>query len=254
MLKPETLASISQFWSSFFGIKKQDYEKPGVRVFAHHDLKNFEGIFLFKHHQICLASVPKDLVSYYKKDLEKLSDYKFFISQDFIRSYFSMEAEHLVGAAGLFYVDKPHFKPVSAYTHKEASAHVRKLTLEDQLLLEDFAHQIDPADWKASRIELEDDSLWGAFKSGNLAALASFNIWEKSIARAGVVTHPRYRGKHLGSVVLNALVQEALSQNMIVQYRTLLSNIASVKIAQKMGFYLYGETTSFRINRKALSK
>jgi len=95
-----------------------------------------------------------------------------------------------------------------------------------------------------------DDTLaqFGSFdSSGQLAALASYNLWGNVLAHIAVVTHPKFRGRgHGGSAVVHA-ARHAIVAGHLPQYRALRANLPSIRIAQRLGFHEYGFSTYVRL-------
>jgi GNAT superfamily N-acetyltransferase len=83
--------------------------------------------------------------------------------------------------------------------------------------------------------------------SRELAALASYEVWNQRIAHISIVTHPLHRGRGLGRAAVALAAEHALTAGLIPQYRTLQANTASMAIAKRLGFVEYGFSVYVRM-------
>jgi predicted GNAT family acetyltransferase len=93
----------------------------------------------------------------------------------------------------------------------------------------------------------------GVYHGNELVALAGYEVWGEMIAHIAVVTHPAFRGRGFGRCAVAHVARAALAAGLIPQYRTLESNLASIRVAESLGFSLYAYATSVavRLNRKS---
>ena len=248
MISADNLKVIDEFWCDFFGISEKQFASPEIKLVAHKDLADFQGVFCFKRANNCIISAPKKLVGFYKADIAKLKPQDIFVSEDFIESFFANEVKYTAGPATLYFLDKNDYQPMTEYQKNKCRADVRLLLKEDEPLIKAFYTQINPQELHASRMKLEDDCHFGCFKDDVLVSLASFEIWNHKLAHLGIATHQDHRGNHYGKRVLDAITQAALQTDMVILFRTLNSNDASLKLAESLGYQKYGETAAFTLN------
>ena len=106
--------------------------------------------------------------------------------------------------------------------------------------------------WEDGGSELSELSpgvpLFGAFDdAGQLAALASYRIWNQAIAHISIITRPACRGRGFGRAAVARAAQYALGAGLVPQYRTLRSNAASIVVAKRLGFVEYGFSVYVRM-------
>jgi GNAT superfamily N-acetyltransferase len=121
-----------------------------------------------------------------------------------------------------------------------ASAEVRRLSHADTSALEGLDADLGwisstsggPAALAASGYA------WGAFVDGGLAALAcTFYVGER-YEEIGVVTEPAFRGQGLSGACAAALCQDIQARGRLACWNTSPDNIASIRVAEKLGFAL----------------
>jgi GNAT superfamily N-acetyltransferase len=93
----------------------------------------------------------------------------------------------------------------------------------------------------------------GVFVGSELVALAGYEVWGGSIAHMSVVTHPAFRGQGFGGSAVAHLAHAALAAGFVPQYRTLQENLASIRLAEALGFFRYATSVAVRLNRPPLT-
>ncbi len=78
---------------------------------------------------------------------------------------------------------------------------------------------------------------FGVFAGDRLLAFASYEVWDRALAHMSVVTHPEHRGRGFAKTAVAQLAQHALISGLIPQYRTLVSNKPSLRVAAALGFH-----------------
>jgi RimJ/RimL family protein N-acetyltransferase len=152
------------------------------------------------------------------------------------------DVARVIGPAQLSYADAASFKPVNV-------APARKLEAADRVQFEALQAACDPADWDAKGFELEARQTFGAFgDGGELLAVADFEVWAEQIAHLRVVAHPQARGQGHGVRAVAAAATHALDSNLVLQYRALRDNRASLRVAAKLGFQSYGWSMAARFS------
>jgi hypothetical protein len=82
-------------------------------------------------------------------------------------------------------------------------------------------------------------------------ALAGSEIWGGCIAHISIITHPDFRGRGFGRSAGAHSAAGAISAGFIPQYRTLDSNLPSMRIAEALGFCRYATSLSIRFDPPA---
>lgn len=103
-------------------------------------------------------------------------------------------------------------------------------------LFDTFRNTISSEDWDASGVEPDTHALTGVVSDGVLVALGGYDIWAESIAHICILTQNKERGNGYGKTITQSLMRQAHAEGYIPQFRTLLSNNASIAVAQSLGF------------------
>jgi GNAT superfamily N-acetyltransferase len=105
------------------------------------------------------------------------------------------------------------------------------------------------AAWDHGGSKINDEvPLFGIFDGARqLAALASYEVWNQRIAHISIITHPLHRGRGLGRAAVALAAQHALAAGLIPQYRTLQANMPSIGVAKRLGFVEYGFSVYVRM-------
>jgi RimJ/RimL family protein N-acetyltransferase len=77
---------------------------------------------------------------------------------------------------------------------------------------------------------------WGAFVKGKLASIACPFFVGLQYEDLGVATEPPYRGRGLSAACAYALIQDVLERGKRVSWNTSTDNMASIRVAEKLGF------------------
>lgn len=128
-------------------------------------------------------------------------------------------------------------------------AEARRLGDEDDAAIAELRSSCSARDWEHGGTASDATTRMGVFKGGTLAALASYNIWGDRIAHISIVSHPRFRRSGLARAAVSAITRHALDDNLIAQYRTLVSNTPSLAIANRLGFERFANSVVIQMNR-----
>jgi predicted GNAT family acetyltransferase len=128
---------------------------------------------------------------------------------------------------------------------------VRPLTLHDTSAVNTLRAACTETEWEHGGSLLGERSSSGVFVDGQLVALAGYDVWAGIIAHISVVTHPAFRARGFGRSAVAHVVKRALLANLIPQYRTLEFNLASIRIADSLGFCHYATSVAVRLDRNA---
>ncbi len=102
---------------------------------------------------------------------------------------------------------------------------------------------------------LNNNAIFGAFMESKLIGSAGF--YRLTLGKAnhkgviwGIYTHPDYRGRGVASALIGEIKIHASHLGLIQLHLTsILVNVASLKLYQKLGFKIYGtEARSLRMN------
>lgn len=123
----------------------------------------------------------------------------------------------------------------------------RQLGADDADAFERFAAEAPDDDLDEAFVELDHWLVFGTFENGDrLVAAASMYPWALStgssaFADLGVITLPEFRGQGKARATVRAMSARALELGYEPQYRCQLDNAASIALARKAGFALFGD-------------
>jgi len=122
----------------------------------------------------------------------------------------------------------------------------RQLGPDDAVAFERFAAEAPDDDLDEAFVELDHWLVFGTFVDGRLVAAASMYPWAlttgaSTLADLGVITLPEFRGQGKARATVRAMSARALELGYEPQYRCQLDNAASIALARKAGFALFGD-------------
>jgi len=118
-----------------------------------------------------------------------------------------------------------------------ATTLVRGLTAADDEAVAALCNKVGPDEWNEAGMSTGAD--FGHFQDQQLLAAANLGEW-RGVPTLGVLTHPDWRGRGLGSAVVRLAARHALQRSDLIQYRARVSNAASIALAHGSGFLHYG--------------
>ena len=139
--------------------------------------------------------------------------------------------------------------------HLVGGVHARGRRLPpDHPLLTELRHACGDDDWAEGGFffgdDLEDQALvYGIEEGDRLVAAGNLTPFCGVPADVGLVTRPEARGRGLATSLAARMVADALPQVGIVRYRTLVGNVASLRIARALGFVERGRSHVVRLPR-----
>ena len=147
----------------------------------------------------------------------------------------------LMGPAWVGYADAGTFV-------RGDDADARLLGDEDDAAIAGLRSSCPARDWEHGGTASEATARIGVFHGGTLAALASYRIWGDRIAHISIISHPLFRRRGLARIAVSAITRHALDNDLVAQYRTLVSNKPSLAIADRLGFERYASSVVFGLS------
>lgn len=105
--------------------------------------------------------------------------------------------------------------------------------------LDDWAESGFPRD--PSSADPATNRFWIVRDEEEVVAAGNLTEWRAQPADVGLLTHPQWRGRGYAARLAGAMVHDALASVDVVRYRALASNVASLSVARRLGFQLYGQ-------------
>lgn len=229
-------ALIEAGWESNLGIDRSLLRGGGVHVIATDVGDNDAMSFLLS--DTCLVAVPDHRLDRARKVFSDLDATAAFTA-DALRTLLGADAR----------VDGPS---VHCYAHEQyfngrsdpAAVQVRG----DDQALRDFLHANSLDDWAESGFPRDPaaadpnaTTFWVLRHDDRVVAAGNMTGWRGLPADVGVLTEPGSRGQGFAGRLVGAMGSSALPAAVVVRYRALATNTASLAVARRLGFEDYGQ-------------
>ena len=113
----------------------------------------------------------------------------------------------------------------------------------DKEAIEQFYEGLSEDDIDTLDLDFEDDTTiaFAVYNDDVIAAIGRYYVipTEKGTMDITLVTSKNYRGKGFASLLLKKMITLGLENNLVPRYRVKTDNIASIKVAEKLGFIKY---------------
>lgn len=224
-LAPHTRSTLRQYWADRLGVTPDAFAEEGVTI----GRADEEGLSLFFRDDAVVVGAPNALT----RAVERRSDALGTLDPatgDAVREWFGGfdAVERVLGPAFWGYTDREAFDP--------AESDARVLTDGDESAFEEFRAAVPDDEWDQGGPEFVPGKTVGLFVVGDLVAASGYDEWDETLAHLAVVTHPDHRGDGHGRAVVSRATENALSEGLIPQYRTLDAWPWSVALARDLGF------------------
>jgi len=238
----ESVAIADEYWAAEFGCARQHIRPRTPRLQQHAGgLSDYSGVFILVLDAAPLVSVPGALLSAVAPRADQFAAEAIRDPESLRRLLFPGSVTAVVGPALLNYADHSSFLPAPMEG-------ARELTPQDAAAILALRAACLSEEWEAKGFSIDSQPTFGAFApDGALMALANIRVWADRIAHLGVVTRPGGRNRGFGTRAVSAAVRHALGIGLLPQYRVLEHNVASRRVAQKLGFQSYGWTVAARL-------
>lgn len=228
MIDRLTQTRVEKYWAHEFGCSIDTLLTSGSKVFVRSDNN---AAFVFRYYECCIWHVPQRFAGAVQQNIQAHEGVDQVFTLAFIAALFSSAAELILGPCPIAYCDDASFESSGSLPP------CRKLTEADAALAERLATDCGSEAWGHGGVELgAHRTMFGCFADDRLVSAASYEIWGDAIAHVGVATAPPFRGRGFGRAAATAATADALRQGLVPQWRTLASNIASVRMGQAIGY------------------
>jgi len=230
MLGKDTLAKADAYWAGEMGLSAAEFFRESLHVRPHGErLADYNGIFALFRNGRTAISHPADRPDVLRACLpEVLFDPALFAT--------GFPGKVVIGPASIAYAEA-----------LEAESQAQPLTASHHLQAQALRDACSESEWDHGGCEVGDVIASGVFVDGKLAALASYEIWDGSIAHISIVSHPEHRGQGHGRTAVAHVAKRALEARLVPQYRTLVANAPSIRIAGSLGFIPYATSVAVRL-------
>lgn len=236
MLKPQSRAVAAQFWCQELGA--EGFPANSVVITPHRaDRVEALGnrIFCLRTDSALFITSPHEVVREIQAIAHELQDEPF---RSLLHLFENRGRVVGSGPAYIGYRDIP----------LEAPQSISHLPFSDSRV--EALKSAQPLDWEHFGYSPDSHGLFAYIDDGQLLGLAHYELWGERIAHIGVIVDKGARGRGVGQQVVTAAVNEALSKDSLPQYRTLHSNVPSMRIAARLGFEHFGDSLVIRLGEK----
>ncbi len=234
-----TLDRLDAWWAAALGCDVTDLQQGCTLVALHGPaLSDYPGVFALARHGACIISAPPARVVPARALYANQPPQAVFAGNT-LRQAFAPRDSTVIGPAWLGYADGHDVQAAD-------SRDTRRLTREDAAALQALEVACDAIDWAHSGIDARHDLLFGCFHGSVLIAAGTCRPQSEGALDIGIVTHPAYRGHGFGRAVGSAMTAYGLSHRHVMRYRTLQTNVPSLRIAHALGYQEYGLTIAVR--------
>jgi len=217
-------------WGEFLGCGVELLHRPGAHVVSGGDgLRGYAGIFLAR---VVPAAVlvygPGPLAPRLARRLEGVDPAVTFRA-DFVAGPTGEGGGPVLGPSRHAFVDAAHLRPAE---------HAAGSRLEpDDSALADLRAACGEEEWAESGFAgAEDTPLCGIKADRHLLAVGNLTPYRSRPADVGVLVHPAHRGRGLARRLVSHMATEVLVETGVLCYRALVSNPASLRVADALGF------------------
>ena len=238
MLNERTISLVTAYWAEHLNCAADAlFSLPSNIVTHSTGLADYSGIFALFRDSCVTVSMPPNHLDFLRAILPVGA-----VTPASLSAAFLAHSSAVIGPAYIGYADCSAL-PVHP---------VRSLASSDLIAMHELRNACDRTEWEHGGCALDVCPASGVFFGGHLVAVAGYEIWGGSIAHISVITHPGFRGYGFARSVVAHLASRALSVRLIPQYRTLDSNLASIRVAEAVGFRRYASSVSIRIDSQGL--
>ena len=235
MLSEHAISVADRYWAGHLGCAPDELFAEPVRHLIHGgELAGYGGVFALFRGDAAMVSFPPDCVP---GILLRLSDLFPHYTPEGLAAALSPVASRVIGPAWIGYAEE-----IGPAGHP-----ARVLGPEDSAALHSLQQACDATEWEHGGSAIENVCS-GGFVNGQLIALAGYEVWGGTIAHISIITHPGFRSHGYGRSAVAHAARQALATGLLPQYRTLESNLASIRIAASLGFHTYATSMAVRLN------
>jgi len=222
--------TVEAYWAGLLGCTVDDLRSPGLHIGTFRG--TYRDAWWLRRQKSHILSVPGDLVERIRGRVlgDRRAD---DVDLAYIEHLLAPEVRRIIGPCFLGYADRGSLRTGPL-------VNVRQLSPADVAALRELADSCDQDEWAESGLSVDRPPIFGCFGGQRLLAAASYEIWGEGIAHMGVLTDPASRRSGHGRLVAASAASDALDRGIVVQWRALESNTASVALGTSLGCARWG--------------
>jgi GNAT superfamily N-acetyltransferase len=238
VLDERTIAVVDSYWAAHLGCHVTDFFSKTPHVVRHADeLADYSGLFAFYRGGAPIVSVPAACFHSVESFLATLEAKKVFSPSPFASALRALSST-IIGPATIAYANHN--------TLRLASGAARLLGHQDRPAADTLQSACTKSEWDHGGCAVIEQPACGVFVGDQLASLAGYEFWRGTIAHISVVTHPEFRGRGFARNAVAHIAHHALHHGLVPQYRTLEANVASMRVANALGFHSLATSVAAR--------
>lgn len=236
MLKPTSSAAATRFWSEELGAERFPANSVIIRAHRPDLLQSLDNrIFCLAVDTAIFVTAPSEVVT----EIHAVSEHLRCAPFECLLRLFENRGQVVgSGPAYIGYRDLLIEHPTSTVTLSANDSRVDALKSAQAV---DWGHFGYSPDSRGPFARIDGDLLLG---------LSHYKIWGGTIAHIGVIVDRNARGRGIGGEVVAAALNDAITNGFLPQYRTLHSNIPSIRIAERLGFTHFGDSLVIRYGKR----
>lgn len=234
-----------RFWAEFLGVDPSDWASRGVSVREHVGLVGYHGLWCFRRRDRAVVSVPAGWAAPLSAKLERCEPDELF-EETFLVELLGGDFERLIGPAFQGCLEAGGFRPTP-------SANVRFVGRNDSAAVDRFRAECGADGWESGGLDEVKHHMAAYFDGKRITAMAGYRPWNDHAGDPCVLTHPEFRRRGYGTVVVSSVVAAALEERKLLLYQTLEANRGAVQIAANLGYEQYARHMAVRLKRESPS-
>jgi len=230
LMRIATQRALDQWWARLFGIEQKElWNRSTVR--SHALLEGDSGWFVAWRGRAVHVSVPSETAA---MEVESLSAVPFpeLTETAFWAAFGHQRGLTLRGPATHAYLDADP-GPTDAV-----------ILSEEQLT--SLRASVTAEEWEEAGWDDEPAHQWGILEGDRVVAAANLSDWDGTPRDVGVLVEPAARGRGLGEVVGQHAASYAIREHGSARWRARITNVPSVRTAQRLGFESWATQLALR--------
>lgn len=224
--------AVYQNWAERFDCAVEDLHRPGTELLPEAEFAGTRGIHIWTIGERAFARLDPSILDVARRALDRTAA-PGALTTGHLRVALNPDRIREIEESVLRYLYPADFRRAAP----PPSLPIRQLTTADAAALAEMEAACTPLEVEFGEVSVEDEIGFGCFDGDRLVAVAT-GYRLTGFMDIGVLTHPAYRRRGLGTATVSALCEWCLEQRLIPQYRCLVTNTGSYQIAEALGFGL----------------
>ena len=231
---------VDAYWSRFLDVSASVLRTPGVVVTPHGNrLRGYRGVWFFVRDRSAVVSAPVGWVARLEEGLRSAASYD-LLSADAAARVIDAAVDEVIGPSFQGWLSPESFRPVN-------SRDVQQIAASKTGPVQVFRSSLPRQEWKHGGIDLDVAPVWASYHGPSIVSLGQLRPHPDGAVDPCIVTHPSHRRRGHALRLVSAMTEAALSQERLILYQTLSSNLPALSIARRLGFAQYANLVAVRL-------